>query len=147
MLLKLEVGDLGSIKQLHIDVSLLVLNVSQNLVESCIVIGVDSFGKVLLRLLDSGVAVVAEADWSFLLQTVFAFINPVTSRAEHAPEFAAILAVVLDVTEIELRLVALLATAVRSLDTLVDKCPRLRVCGKIDGGVTSRILEMNIGAE
>ena len=32
LFLKLQVGDLGLVKQLHIDIGLLVLNVGQNLV-------------------------------------------------------------------------------------------------------------------
>jgi len=67
LLLKLEVGDLGCIKQLHIDISLRVLDCNQNLVESSVVIGFDGFGKLLLLPLDLRVDVVAEADWSFLL--------------------------------------------------------------------------------
>jgi len=52
LLLKLEVGDLGCIKQLHIDISLRVLDCNQNLVESSVVIGFDGLGKLLLLPLD-----------------------------------------------------------------------------------------------
>ena len=89
----------------------------------------------------------ATANWSFFFCTVFTFVDPVTNRAESAPEFTAILTVVLDVTEIKLGPTALLTFAVRLLDTFSDQRPRLRVSGEIDGGMTSRILEMDISPE
>lgn len=147
LFLKLEMGDLGSVKQLHIDIGLLVLNVSQNLVQRLVVIGVDGILEVLLRLLDKLVDIVAEADGSFLLYTVFVLVNPASVDATLREEFAAILTVVLDVTEIKLGPTALLTFAVRLLDTFSDQCPRLRVSGEIDWGMTSRILEMDISPE
>lgn len=89
----------------------------------------------------------ATANWSFFFCTVLTFVDPVTNRAESAPEFTAILTVVLDVTEIKFGLTALLSTAICRLDTFVNQSSCLWMSGKIDWRMTSSILEMDISSK
>ena len=145
--MKLKMRYFSFVKQFDIDISLVVLDLSQNFVEGVVVIGLNSLRKLVLGFLNFNVAVCAETDWSFFLQAVLVFIDPITYRILFAPELTAILTVVLDVTEIKLRTAAFLTSTVCSLDTFGDECSSLRMCGKIEWCVLSCVLQMDIDAE
>ena len=140
LLLKLKMRYFRFVSKFHINIGLVVLDLSDNFVQILIIISFNSLTEFVLSLLDVAIAVSAEADWSFFLKTIFIFVDPVTSCTKLTPELAAILAVVLDVSEIEFGSTAFLAVAVTGLNTLSNECPCFWMCGKINWSMFPCIL-------
>ena len=102
LLLKLKMRYFCFVEKFHINVSFSVLNLNQHFVKIDVIIGFNSLAQFSFSLLNVIVAVCAETDWSFFLNTILIFVDPVTRGTKLTPELAAILTVVLDVTEIKL---------------------------------------------
>ena len=78
LFLELQMRYFGLVKQLNVNIGLSVLNVSQNLVEILIVVGVNGLGQLSLCLFDGRFDIETPADWSLLFSTVLVFVDPVT---------------------------------------------------------------------
>ena len=100
--LKSVVEHLGLIVELHINVGLGGSDFGEDFVEGGEVVGIHCGAQILLSLEDGVVAVVAAAHGSLLDLGVFVLEHPRLARANPAEEPVAVLAVELNVPEIEL---------------------------------------------
>ena len=89
---------------------------------------------------DRVTAVITATHWALLDKTVFVLKDVLLNRATVAVEFAAIVAVALDVFEIELGLVAVLAHTVGCLDTALDQRTSVRIRGQVKWCMHTSIL-------
>ena len=138
---------LGLVEQLHFDVRLVVLDLREDRVERLEIIRSHGVAKAALSLLDFVAAVIVSADRSLRNQAVLVLEHPVLRGAELAVEITARLAVELDVSEVKLGAIALLANAVGRVDTALDQLTCLRVSGKIKRSVTSSIFQVQINTK
>ena len=99
--LKSVMKNLGLIKELHINVGLCSSDLGEDFVEGCEVVGLHGGAEILLSLKDSVVAVITAAHRSLLDLGVFVLEHPRLARANPAEESITVLAIELDVPEIE----------------------------------------------
>ena len=140
LFLQFQVKNSGMIEQLHIDVGVGILDLGENAIDGHEIVGVHSTAQITLSVSNKRVAIIATAYWALRDLAILVLEDPRSNRAQPTEEPVAVLAVVLDIFEIELRLVAFLARTVRSLLTLLDQSTSLRVCREIKGRVCAGIL-------